>query len=104
MWFRMRLSYLVTTSHVLCDKLSVDARLLQRQTVCMNGEQQFLKRFGKRLSILRRNKGITQEQLADMVEVHRTYVGYIEQGKRNPSIGNAHRIAKALKVDIKDLF
>ena len=38
------------------------------------------------------------------VEVHRTYIGFIVQGKRNPSIGNIHKIAVALKVDIKKLF
>jgi transcriptional regulator with XRE-family HTH domain len=37
-------------------------------------------------------------------QVHRTYIGFIEQGKRNPSIGNIHKIAVALKVDIKKLF
>ncbi|HEV7453903.1 MAG TPA: helix-turn-helix transcriptional regulator [Candidatus Saccharimonadales bacterium] len=70
----------------------------------MNIEQQFLQKFGKRLADIRKQKGITQEKLADAVELHRTYIGFIEQGKRNPSIGNIHRIARALKVSVKDLF
>lgn len=70
----------------------------------MTTEQQFITKFGKRLAILRKQKGITQEELADAVEVHRTYIGFIEQGKRNPSISNVYRIAKALKVNIKELF
>ena len=70
----------------------------------MNTEQQFLQKFGKRLADIRKQKGITQEKLADAVDLHRTYIGFIEQGKRNPSIGNVYRIAKALKVPIKDLL
>jgi transcriptional regulator with XRE-family HTH domain len=66
-------------------------------------EQQFLKKFGKRLATIRRQKGITQEKLAELVDVHRTYIGFIEAGKRNPSIGNIHKIAKALKVHFSDL-
>lgn len=70
----------------------------------MTTEQKFLNSFGKRLGAIRKQKGITQEKLADMVDVHRTYIGFIEQGKRNPSISNIYKIAKALKVSLKDLF
>ncbi len=70
----------------------------------MNSEQKFIVKVGKRLATIRKARGISQEQLADMVELHRTYIGYIEQGKRNPSIGNMHKLAHALKVDVKDLF
>ncbi|HEU4966095.1 MAG TPA: helix-turn-helix transcriptional regulator [Candidatus Saccharimonadales bacterium] len=67
-------------------------------------EGQFLKKFGQRLTAVRKQKGITQERLAEMIDVHRTYIGFIEQGKRNPSIGNVYLIAKALKIDVKDLL
>ncbi len=70
----------------------------------MTAEQQFLSSFGKRLPTIRKRKGITQEKLADLTEVHRTYIGFIEQGKRNPSISNVYKIAKALKVSLKELF
>lgn len=70
----------------------------------MDTEQQFLREFGQRLAKVRKQKGVTQEKLADEVDVHRTYIGFIEQGKRNPSIGNIHKIAVALKVDIRKLF
>lgn len=90
---------------LLCDKLSVEATLVKRQTVCVNSEQQkFLNNFGKRMSEIRRKKGVTQEQLANIVELHRTYIGFIEQGKRNPSIGNVYKIANALDIALKDLF
>jgi len=64
----------------------------------------FLKKFGKRLAEIRKDKGITQERLAEMVDVHRTYIGFIEQGKRNPSIGNINKISKVLKVRLSELF
>jgi transcriptional regulator with XRE-family HTH domain len=70
----------------------------------MTGEQEFISSFGKRLSVARKQKRITQEQLAELVEVHRTYIGFIEQGKRNPSIGNVYKIAQALKMPVKNLF
>lgn len=71
----------------------------------MNKEQiNFLKSFGKRLAEIRKQKGVTQEKLADAVELHRTYIGFIEQGKRNPSIANIHKIAKALNIKLSKLF
>lgn len=63
-----------------------------------------LKKFGNRVADVRKQRNITQEKLADMVDLHRTYIGFIEQGKRNPSIGNIQKIAKALKVSLPDLF
>lgn len=70
----------------------------------MNTEQKFLTDFGKRIAAIRKQKGITQEQLADKVELHRTYIGFIEQGKRNPSVANVRKIAKALDISLKELF
>lgn len=67
-------------------------------------QEKFLKKFGGRVADVRRQRNITQEKLADMVDLHRTYIGFIEQGKRNPSIGNIQKIAKALKVSLPELF
>jgi transcriptional regulator with XRE-family HTH domain len=67
-------------------------------------QEKFLKKFGNRVADVRKQRNITQENLADMVDLHRTYIGFIEQGKRNPSIGNIQKIAKALKVSLLDLF
>ncbi len=82
----------------------MDTTFTLRQTVCMTREQEFLSSFGRRLALVRKQKGMTQEGLAELVEVHRTYIGFIEQGKRNPSIGNIYKIATALKVPVKSLF
>lgn len=82
----------------------MEANLFSLQTVCMNKEAKFLKDFGTRVAELRKKQGFTQEQLAERVNLHRTYVGFIEQGKRNPSIGNIRKIAASLNITLRDLF
>lgn len=60
--------------------------------------------FGNRVRDLRRSRGYSQESLADEVGLHRTYIGAIERGEQNVSIDNIAKLAKALKVNIADLF
>ena len=60
--------------------------------------------FGNRVRDLRRARGYSQESLADEVGLHRTYIGAIERGEQNVSIDNIAKLAKALKVNIADLF
>ncbi|OGK09303.1 hypothetical protein A2767_03650 [Candidatus Roizmanbacteria bacterium RIFCSPHIGHO2_01_FULL_35_10] len=55
----------------------------------------FLKKFGQRVKFLRRQTGLSQEQFADKVGIHRTYMGRIEQGKSNTPIFTIYRIVKA---------
>ena len=62
------------------------------------------KKFGKRVRELRNKAGYSQEALADLAGIHRTYLGGIERGERNPSLKNIQRIANALKVPIDELF
>lgn len=47
---------------------------------------------------------LTQEQLADLVQVRRETIVFLEQGKYNPSLKLAHDVAKALKTSIDKLF
>lgn len=61
-------------------------------------------RFGKNLRKLREDKGLTQEGLADLAGLHFTYIGQIERGRRNPSLINLERLAKALKIDAGKLL
>ena len=63
-----------------------------------------LKQLGERVKRLRKQKGLTQEQLADKIRVSSTYIGFIEQGLRNPSINTADKIARVLGVKLSDLF
>lgn len=62
------------------------------------------KQFGEKLRQLRLARGLSQEELAFGSGVHRTYLGGIERGKRNPSLKNLAAIAKALGVPLSQLF
>jgi transcriptional regulator with XRE-family HTH domain len=48
--------------------------------------------------------GISQEVLAEKSSLHRTYIGGVERGLRNPSLKSLQRIAKGLGVGVVDLF
>ncbi len=60
--------------------------------------------LGKRIKSLRNQIGISQEELADRAEIDRTYITSVECGKRNISIVNIDKIAKALGVTLSKLF
>lgn len=60
--------------------------------------------FGRRLRILRLERGLSQEGLADRAALHRTYVGGIERGERNVSLLNIVAIAAALGVKVAELL
>lgn len=65
---------------------------------------QFLyQRLGQKIEDLRKKKGMTQEELAEKAGLHRAYFWDIEQG-RNISIKTAYNIAKALNVELFQLF
>lgn len=63
-----------------------------------------LEAFGEKMQKVRKSKGITQEELANMLSMHRTYIGLIERGERNPTIRTLYKIAKALKVKSGELL
>lgn len=62
------------------------------------------KRIGKRISEIRRKRGMTSEKLAYENEISKGYMSDIENGKKLPSIKMLNQIADALGVDIKELF
>lgn len=53
---------------------------------------------------IRQGKGWSQEKLAEMADLDRTYVSGIERGLRNPTIVVIQRIAEALNVTVQDLL
>lgn len=63
-----------------------------------------LMRFGEAVRKLRQEKQISQEEFADLCGLHRTYISDIELGKRNVSLENIEKIAKALDIPISRLF
>jgi len=62
------------------------------------------KRFGKKVRELRKERGYSQEGFAFECDLHRTYIGCIERGEKNVTITNIEKIAKALKIEISQLF
>ena len=64
----------------------------------------FPRAFGARVRYLRLAAGLSQEELAHVSKLDRTYVGGIERGERNPSLKNILRLAAALKVSPELLF
>lgn len=61
-------------------------------------------RFGVKIKELRKLRGLSQEKLANLAEIDRTYLPTIEKGERNVSIEVVEKLAKALDVKVKDLF
>ena len=60
--------------------------------------------FANNVRNFRKEKGLSQESLADLCNIHRTYIGSIERAERNVSIDNMEKIANALEVNIKELL
>lgn len=63
-----------------------------------------LSKFGSEVKRRRTLLGLSQEELAHLCELHRTYIGSIERGERNVSLQNITSIAKALKCDPSELL
>lgn len=68
----------------------------------MEGDLQ--KAVGRALRRYRLERGLSQEAFADMVGVHRTYMGGLERGERNLTLRSLERIAETLDVDPLDLM
>lgn len=60
--------------------------------------------FGKRIKELRKAKKMTQQQFADLSDLHKNYIGMIERGERNPSLINIQNIANAFGISISELM
>ncbi len=64
--------------------------------VCLN--------FGKILRRHREARGLSQEKLADIAGLHRTYLGGLERGERNPTLTSILRVCEALAIAPSQLF
>ena len=67
-------------------------------------KEPILLQFGQRVQEIRKARNLSQEKLAELAGVHRTYIGMIERAEKNIMLCNIEKIAHALKVDIKELF
>ena len=63
-----------------------------------------LRAVGSAIRSLRRERGLSQEALADLANIDRSYMSSVERGLRNISVLNIARIAQALNVPLRDLI
>ncbi len=72
--------------------------------VFMRKNAKLPKVLGKKMKRIRKDRGLTQEEVADKIGVSRAYVGYIEQGRNAPSLEVLEKIARVLKTPINSFF
>ncbi len=70
----------------------------------MISKHDILNLFGDNVRKHRRLLDISQEELANRADLHRTYIGMIERAEKNITLVNMDKIANALKVNIEDLL
>lgn len=70
----------------------------------MSSKKKILIKFGERVRDIRKQKGMSQEDLSFKANLHRTYIGMIERAEKNITLVNIEKIAIALSIDIKDLL
>jgi transcriptional regulator with XRE-family HTH domain len=59
--------------------------------------------LGRAIGEIRKEKGLTQEELAERVKLHESYISFIESGRRNPTWGTVLRISRGLEVPLIEL-
>lgn len=69
-----------------------------------NGADQVYETIGRRIVAARKAKSMSQEKLAAESGVDRSHMGYIEQGRRRPTVSTLYRIARSLDIKLADLF
>lgn len=65
---------------------------------------QIYKELGKRIVKARTSKGMSQEKLATESGIDRSHMGFIEQGRRKPTLSTLFKISKALGISLEKLF
>lgn len=70
----------------------------------MDSKKEILIKFGERIREIRKERGLSQEELSFKANLHRTYIGMIERAEKNITLINIEKIANALETSINDLF
>ena len=60
--------------------------------------------FGLRVKELRKEKGLTQSELAEKIGLSNNFIGMIERGERNTSVDKIFKLAKAFKMTLAEFF
>jgi DNA-binding XRE family transcriptional regulator len=92
----------VNLLHMLLNRRGIEMDSLK--PISFDEGRDLLVAFGRAVRRLRSEQGYSQEAFADVVGIHRTYIGDIERGKRNVSLRNVDRIAIALDVSLAELM
>lgn len=87
---------------IVCCLLDLNKLVLNTEVSIMKSK--ILIQFGIRVKELRKVQNMSQEDLADAAGLHRTYIGMIERAEKNITLINIEKIAKALKINLKELF
>lgn len=66
--------------------------------------EQIYSEIGNRIIKARNDKGISQEKLAATSSIDRSHMGFIEQGRRKPTLSTLHKITSSLDVSLEELF
>lgn len=70
----------------------------------MISKSDILTRFGEKVRLLRKEKNLSQEELAEKAGLHRTYIGMIERAEKNITLINIEKIADALEISTSELL
>ena len=61
-------------------------------------------RIGDKIRTIRQEKGLSQEKLAEIANMHRTYIGMVERAEKNITLVSLEKIANALGVRVEELL
>jgi transcriptional regulator with XRE-family HTH domain len=70
----------------------------------METNSEILKVFGQNVRAIRKDKNMSQEEIAFKADLHRTYIGMIERAEKNITLLNIEKIANALDININNLL
>lgn len=84
--------------------LIILCRFIVSRNVSLRMEKSILQIFGDNVRKYRHKMQLSQEDFAELADVHRTYVGMIERAEKNITLLNMQKFAKALHVTISDLL
>ena len=94
---------LIVCRYIIC-RLIVCKRYSRAMKTSREKRMQSRLLAAKRIRQIRAGKGLSQEELADIAGLHRTYVSSVERGERNVTVDSLERLAEALGVDIRAFF
>ena len=67
-------------------------------------KEPILVKFGQRVRDLRKERRLSQEELAELTGFHRNYIGMIERGERNPALVNIEIFVRKFDTSLSELF